>query len=116
MATAIKSRAHPIPLGQDFSTGTSWAFGWIRRRLEKGKATPLGVRHVGQASRRYRNMPTAVNLTNHQSPFPGVAGVAGVTGVTGVPRVPRVPRVIPTHSCPSALDWSTIFASGDDLS
>lgn len=28
MATAIKDRAHPIPLGPDFSTGTRLAFGW----------------------------------------------------------------------------------------
>ncbi len=44
MAIGIKDRADPIPLGPDFSTGTRLAFGWIRRRLEKGKATPLGVK------------------------------------------------------------------------
>src|SRR5260221_1489450 len=99
MATAIKDRAHPIPLGPDFSTGTRLAFGWTVAATD--------------------NMPPPI--TSHLSPltvppaFPAFPAFPPFPAFPAFPAFPGVPGVTPTHTYPSALDWATNFASGPDL-
>src|SRR6266446_4075887 len=84
MATAINGGAHPIPLGQDFSTGTRWAFGWIRqqpkgvnlrRRGDTGKArVDEGIyrhdlAHYGRAKTSARLVGTPFGYASRRAGF-----------------------------------------------